>query len=419
MKKFIRFSGIAAASVLALSCASLGGSGGRLNGVPLGARRIYITTVSPPGFTVVELNNLDKEEPEVYPVYLKEFEGARQSSRIGISKDGKYLWLAEDISEERGCVEVLDASNFKPLKTWNVGAGSGVHISRDGRWGFFASEKKANPNINVFDIQKQRYLGFIEFGGAALNFDNNAQGTRLYAIKRLSNVLYEYDISALPDIAAKASADQYGVKLPVPLRRSFESRYTNAGSLLVHPNGKYLMLGAHSPGSFARVTDTSVYDTILDLTGDSITEFLKMIGGNHNYALSPDGSVFFSTEWYPLDCHDALFLRELSVFDDPGIHTQQLRYFDISTLQSASPNPLAVKLTGVICGNIHLGFVQPDPLGHEVYDPSGNFLFLTTISKNDATRWDLLILDAKSMEVLKTIPLPESPDGIAADRATN
>jgi hypothetical protein len=412
--KFIRFSGIVAVAVLTLSCASLGG---RLNGVPFGARRVYITTVSPPSVTVVELNSLDKKEPRVYPVYLKEHAGARQSSQIGVSKDGKHLWLAEDISEENGCIEVRDAASFKPLKTWNVGAGSGVHISRDGKWGFFASEKKANPNINVFDIKKQRYLGFIEFGGTALDFDTNAEGTRLYAIKHASNVLYEYDISALSDIAAKASSDRHGVKLPIALRRSFESPHTNAGSLLVHPNGKYLMLGAYTPDPLAAAANISVYDTILDLTGDSITEFLKIIGGNHNYALSPNGKVFFSTEWYPLDCHDALFLKELSVFHDPAIHTQQLRYFDVSTLESASPNPLSVRLTGVICGNINLGFDQPDPLGHEVYDPSGNFLFLTTVSKNDATGWELLILDATSLEPLKTIPLPESPDGIATDRS--
>ncbi|MDR2618382.1 MAG: lactonase family protein [Treponema sp.] len=414
--KFIWFSGVLVVSVLALSCASLGGSGGRLNGVPFGARRIYIATVSPPSLTVIELNTINRKEPKVYPVYLKDFEGTRQSSQIGISKDGNYLWLAEDISEDGGCVALLDASSFEPLKTWNVGAGEGAHISRDGKWGFFASEKKDNPNINVFDIQKQRYLGYIELGGPALGFDTNAEGTRLYVIKSLSNMLYEYDISALPDIAAKASADRYGLKLPVPLRRSFASQYANTSSLLVHPNGKYLMLGAYTPGPLGRVADTSVYDIILDLTGDSITEFLKMIGGNHNYALSPDGNVFFSTEWYPLDCHDAWFLRGLPVFEDPRITTQQLRYFDISTLESAAPNPLDVKLTGVICGNIHLGFAQPDPLSHEVYDPSGNFLFLATISKTNETKGDLLILDGKSLELIKTIPLPESPDGISTDR---
>jgi hypothetical protein len=415
--KVIKFLALPALLVLAVSCASTGDinppdASAAAVALPFSTDRIYIANVTPPSVTVVNLNTFSKENPVVYPVYFKGIEDKQQSHLIGVSKDGRFIWLSEDISKNGGYVQVVDALSFKVLKTWDVGAGVGVHISHDGRWGFFASEKTANPNINVFDIQNQRYLGYIELGGWPHNFDTNADGTRLYTTKYPTGTFYEYDISGLADIAAGTTTDQLGVKLPIAPLRSFESPGTSSHAVQIHPNGKYVIVGSYTAGPNGSVIGAQAFDSFLDLSGDSIKEIARIPGGNHNYEISPDNKYFISSEWNAQDCNEENYLKALAAFGDAKLTTPLLRYIDISTLSTAAPDYSTIKVVGYLDGK-DLGYGPESPMSHQIFDPAGKYLFATTIQLGEKSKGELVVLDAKSWEVLKTIPIPASPHGLA------
>jgi DNA-binding beta-propeller fold protein YncE len=418
--KAVRFLGILGIFALAVSCASTGSvnppdASVEAKALPFSTNRIYIANVNPPSVTVVDLNTFSDENPIVYPVYFKGIEDKQQSHLISVSKDGGYIWLSEDISKNAGYVQVVDARTFEILKTWDVGAGVGTHISHDGKWGFFASEKTTNPNINVFDIENQRYLGYIELGGWPHNFDTNAEGTRLYTTKYPGNVLYEYDISGLAAIAARTTTDQFGVKLPVNPLRSFESDGgTGCHGVLVHPNGKYLIFGSYTAGPGGSVIGSQAFDTFLDLTKENIVEVARIPGGNHNYEISPDRKYFFSSDWNAQSCNVEDYLKTLAAFKAANIKIDHplLRYVDISTLDTDNPDYSTIKIVGYLDGK-DLGYASNSPMSHQIYDPTGKYFFVTTIQLEDGSRGELLVLDGKSWQVLKSIPLPANPHGLS------
>jgi hypothetical protein len=208
--------------------------------------RIYIANMTPPGITVVDLNALGTSD-EIFTVYFRNIAKKDQSHLISVSADGRYIWTSEVISPTGGYVQVIDAATMKIRKKWNVGAGVGNHISHDGRWFFSSSEKTNNQNINVFDVEKQICLGYIELGGFPHNYDTTADGKTLYTTKYPSGILVEFDLSPLTGIAEGLTKDQTGVRLPIEPKRTFDTGGLSAHAVLVHPNGRYVVVGAYKP----------------------------------------------------------------------------------------------------------------------------------------------------------------------------
>lgn len=374
--------------------------------------RIYIANVTPPSVTVVDLDTFNDKNPVVFPVYFKGIESKEQSHLISVSKDGKYIWLSEDISKTGGYVQVVDAQTFQIIKTWDLGAGVGTHISHDGRWGFFASERTNHLNINVFDVQNQRYLGYIEIGGSPHNFDTTQDGKFLYTTNFPKGDFFEFDISGLANIAAQASSDRLGEKLPITPKRTFNPGGTSAHGVLVHPNGKYAVVGSYTAGPNGSVVGAQAFDTIVDLSKAEITAVKKIPGGNHNFEISPDQKLFISSEWNAQDCNEETYLQNLQAFGNVHLSTPLLRYIDISTLNTANPDPESIKVTGYLDGK-DLGYSALAPMSHQIYDPSGKYLFVTTIQMDHKNKGELVVLDGTSKAVLARIDLPTHPHGLA------
>jgi len=377
--------------------------------------RIYIANVSPPSVTVVDLDTFNDKKPVVFPVYFKDIADKQQSHFISVTKDGKYLWLSEDISKTGGYVQVVDAQTFQILKTWEVGAGVGTHISHDGRWGFFASERTNNLNINVFDIQNQRYLGYIEIGGSPHVFDTTQDGKILYTTNYPKGVFYEFDISGLADIAAKTTTDRLGEKLPIPPKRTLDTGGASAHAVLVHPNGKYAIVGSYTAGPAGNVIGAQAFDVFVDLTRPELTPIKKIPGGNHNFEISPDQNLFVSSEWNAQDCNEETYLQNLQAFGNVKISTPLLRYIDISTLNTANVDPESIKVTGYLDGK-ELGYADNSPMSHQIYDPSGKYLFVTTIQMDHTqfkNKGELVVLDGTTKKVLGRVDLPTHPHGLS------
>jgi DNA-binding beta-propeller fold protein YncE len=376
--------------------------------LPFSTNRIYIANMTPPSVTVVNLDNLD--DIQVYPVYFKGLEGKDQSHLISVSKDGKYIWLSEDISKDGGYVQVVDARTFEIVKKWEVGAGVGTHISHDGKWGFFSSEKTANPNINVFDIANQRYLGYIELGGWPHNYDTTWDGKTLYTTNLPKGDFLEFDITGLAAIAARTSSDQFGVKLPITAKRTLATGGAGAHGVLVHPNGRYAIVGATTLAPDG-VNSAQAFDTFVDLTKAQLTAIAKIPGGNHNFEISPDRKYFISSEWNAQDCSEENYLKNLALLDG-NINHPLLRFIDIQTLDTANPNPANIKIVSYLDGK-DLGYGSASPMSHEIYDPAGKYLFVTTIQLGDHSKGELVILDGTTRQIVKSVPLPTHPHGLA------
>jgi hypothetical protein len=411
------YPGIPVIFVLAVSCASFGTD---YRDLPFSTNRMYVANVSPPGVTMIDFEYSGEENPAAYPVYFSGNRKKRQSRSIGVSKDGKYLWFSEGASAKGGYVRVVDARTSRVLKTWNVGAGAGSHISRDGRWGFFASEKTANPNINVFDIQNQRYLGYIELGGSPHSFDTSADGALLYTTKYPTNILYEYDISGLAVVAAETSGDRLGVKLPITPRRAYKHSARDChgakvicNTLMVHPNGRFLILGSYIADSDGNPIGSQAYDSFIDISKGIIYEFARIRGGSYSYEISPDGNYLISAEWETQKYDDETHHRNYVVFWDGEVTTPLLRCIDISTLDTASPDPGALKVVEYL-DSADLGYGGAVSISNAMYAPSGEHLFVTTVQPEDNDKKELIILDGKVWKTIKRIRLPGSSHGLAA-----
>ncbi|MDR1894176.1 MAG: hypothetical protein LBQ61_05710 [Spirochaetales bacterium] len=403
-----------AAALLAAGMGACSTQGnGRSPGVDL-RNRIYIANVTPPSITIVDLNEFSSRAGEVTTIYFNDIASKNQSHLISVSPDGRYIWTSEDISPDAGYVQVVDALSHEIVKTWPVGAGVGNHISHDGRWFFSSSEQTAHRNINVFDIQNQRYLGYIELDGSPHNYDTTHDGVYLYTTNYPAQLLIEFDISGLAEIARTATEDRIGQRLPSERRRVFNTGGASAHGVLVHPNGKYAVVGAYQPteNNPGVPVGGAAFDTFVDLRGGELQAVKVIPGGNHNYEISPDQRYFISSEWNAQDCNEQDYLTNLEAFGNVLLTTPLLRFIDIQTLNSPNPDYEAIKVVKYLDG-ADLGYGPLSPMSHEIYDPSGQYLFLTTVQLGNHNKGELLVLDGQTFEVKWVFSLPNHPHGLA------
>ncbi|MFA6002146.1 MAG: hypothetical protein WC828_08585 [Thermoleophilia bacterium] len=251
--------------------ASANDSGGNSYNYPVnpGATLVYSSNVKPATISVVDVGSQSLVN-NFFLSYLAPTD--QQGHFISVSPDGKYIWVSEQMSTTGGYVAVLDASNGQELKHWDVGAGVGNHMSRDGRWLFVASNKFYG--INVFDVQNQTYLGSFALGAGNHVMDSSPDDTLLWVTDMALGNLRSFDITGLPGT------------MPTPAA-TIHVGGTMTHALLAHPNGKYVFVGSSGtqgdPGTV--VVDVQTNSVVLTQAG-------HMPGGPslhpHNYEISPD-----------------------------------------------------------------------------------------------------------------------------------
>ena len=337
----------------------------------------YIANVTPPTLTVVDLDSLTVLDS----IVLRDLADKFQAHTLAVTPDGKQLWIGEDLSPDAGFVQVIDLPTGQVLKRWDVGAGVGSHLTRDGKY-FFASSTKTN-NINVFDVPNLEYLGDFPVGAAPHTIDTAPDGRTLWTNDQTKGNLLAYDISGLPET--------------LPILQDSISIGGTLHALLVHPNGRYVFVGS-------------------DLTGDNIVDTVtkeivaRVPGKPHNYELSPDGAYLLSGETGFVTCDELKDLEQLH--DDT--RGPLLRFVNVAALNSEGDLEAAtIKTEKWLDAN---GF-GPASISHQMYDPTGKYLLVTTYRHSDASpngEGELLIVNAASLKVERVLPLPARPHGIAA-----
>ena len=345
--------------------------------VPVAARKVaYIANVTPPTISVLDLANLTLLDSIVFrPLATKQ-----QGHFLSVSPDGKNLWIGEDISDKGGFVQVVDLRTGAVVQKWDVGAGVGNYISRDGRYVFTSSTK--TKKINVFDVANVKYLGDFPIGAAPHVFDSSPDGRVLWTTDAKGGNLRSFDISGLPD------------RLPTPLDTIKIGGTLHA--VLVHPNGKYVFVGSDESG-----------DNVVDVATKTIVA--RVPGKPHNYDISPDRKYLLSGENDYATCDE---LKELG----PALGGSKgplLRWVNIAALASAgSPDLSAVKTEKWL----DAGTLGPANISHQMYDPTGKYVLVTTYRHKDASpngEGELLIVNSASLKVERVLSLPARPHGIA------
>ncbi|MDR0601338.1 MAG: hypothetical protein LBG42_03070, partial [Treponema sp.] len=81
-------------------------------------------------------------------------------------------------------------------------------------------------------------------------------------------------------------------------------------------------------------------------------------------------------------------------------------------LNAPNPDPDAIEVIGYLNGK-DLGYAATSPMSHQIYDPTGKYLFVTTIQLGNGNKGELVVLDGNSRKVLARIELPAHPHGLA------
>ncbi len=341
----------------------------------------YIANVMPPAVSILDADKLTLVDTIVFrDLATPDGKGKQQGHFLSVSPDGKYLWIGEDISDKGGYVQVVDLATRAILQKWDVGAGVGNYLTRDGKY-LFTSSTKTN-NINVFDIVNKKYLGDFPIGAAPHVLDSSPDGKTLWTTDAKGGNLRSFDISGLPD------------KLPTPLDTIKIGGTLHA--VLIHPNGKYVFVGSDESG-----------DNVVDIATKTIVA--KVPGKPHNYEISPDRKYLLSGETDYATCDEMKVLGP-ALGDSKG---PLLRFVNIAALNTAGTPDLSTIKTEKWLDTTGLG---PASISHQKYDATGKYLLVTTYRYKDASpnsEGELLIVNADTLKVERVLTLPARPHGIA------
>lgn len=305
--------------------------------------------------------------------------GTEPGHYLAVSPDGKYIWNSQNISPTGGYVQVLDAATGEQINQWDVGAGVGMHMTRDRRQNgldgqgstrspqdphyLFVTSTETN-SINVFDVENQTHLGAIPIGSAPHVIDTTSDGNILWTTGPGSTAR-AYDISGLPDTLPVTPIAS------VPVGGSLHA-------LLVHPNDKYVFVGSSTLGT--NVIDTST-NTIV---ATNIEGMVLADDTPHNLEISPDANTLI-------------------------IGSEMIHFMDISTLNTASPDMSLI----TVAHELDMLDQGPARASHQNYTRDGKHILVTTTRVNTVRQGELLVLNADTLLIEKILPMPDNPHGIA------
>lgn len=374
---------------------------------------VYVTNTGSATISVIDLAN--KKVNRTIDL-RKETSGNndKQSHFLGVTPDGKILVVGEARATKDGRILFIDTQTDQVVKKFDVGAAIGLHLSRDGKWLFSVSNEKGDVNgvnynnvINIFDVEKQEYLGKIDLGADPHVLDTSWDGKYLYTTTAVGGKLVAYDITGLP--AKLPSTPFWTLDVLKDLKDSgaFTANQdlskVHLHALTVHPNGKYVIVGSFD-WYIAEHLAVGGGDVIVDVsTGKIVT---RVPGAPHNYDLSPDRRYLLSGEGHAPDCEEDHYLHELGYsYKGPLV-----RIVDISELLSDTPDFKKIKVTGIIDGGQLADALY---VNHQIYDSSGRYILVTTSGKNGKNGRTLIVDASDNYKLVANLEVGQHPHGLA------
>jgi len=374
---------------------------------------IYITNTGSSTVSVIDLANkkvnrtidLRKEAPG---------NTDKQSHFIGVPPNGNLLLVGEALGTKNGQILFVDTQTDQVVKRFDVGAAIGLHLSRDGKWLFSVSDAKGEVKgvnytnvINIFDVEKQEYLGKIDHGYNPHVLDTSWDGNYLYTTTAVGGTVVAYDITGLPATLPSAPVWTFDVLQSLKAAGQFSPDQDLTGihlhALTVHPNGRYVIVGSFDWYEKARLA-VGGGDVIVDVKNNKIVA--RIPGGPHNYDLSPDQRYLLSGEGFAPDCEEVLYLHDQGYsFKGPLV-----RVVDISELQSANPDFSKIKVTKIIDSGELADALY---VNHQFYDRSGRYILVTTSGKNGKNGGVLIVDTAEDYKLIAYLEVGQHPHGLA------
>jgi len=334
----------------------------------------FVAHASDPVVSVIDMDTKEVADSLVF----QDLGGKEQGHFLSVSPDGRHLWIAEGIAPDSGNVQVVDLSTRQQVRRWEVGAGVGNHMTRDGKY-VFTSSTKTN-RINVFDAVNLRYLGDFPLGAAPHVIESSPDGRILWTTDAGGN-LVAFDISGLPD------------RMPTLADRIVIGGRLHA--LAVHPNGRYVFVGSDQSG-----------DNVVDVASRTIVA--KIPGKPHNYEISPDGKYLLAGEIeFSAGCDEPKDLGRVSATKGP-----MLRFVNIAALSAERRDLATVKTEKWL----EAGGLTPSSISHHMYEPDGDYLLISLYLHQGVSpkrEGALVFVDASTLEIKRVLHLPPRPHSIA------
>jgi len=396
----------------AVSCASNAASGGRT--VFSGDNKpVYVTNTGSSTISVIDLANRKVNRTIDLRKETNGFTD-KQSHFVGVTPDGNCLVVGEALGTKDGQILFVDTGTDQVVKKFNVGAAIGLHLSRDGKWLFSVSNGKGavdgvdyNDVINIFDVEKQEYLGKINHGSNPHVLDTSWDGKTLYTTTAVGGKLVAYDITGLPAKLPATPFWTFDVLKTLKDGGHFAPNQNLSGihlhALVVHPNGRYVIVGSFDWYEKARLA-VGGGDVIVDVKNNKIVT--RVPGGPHNYDFSPDRRYLLSGEGFTPDCEEEHYLHELGHnFKGPLV-----RIIDISELLSETPDVKKIGVTGIIDGGQLADALY---VNHQFYDSSGKYIIVTTSGKNGKNGRVLVAESSGNYKLVANLEAGQHPHGLA------
>jgi len=371
---------------------------------------IYVTNTRSSTVSVVDLANrkinrtidLRKEAPGNID---------KQGHFVGVPPDGNLLLVGEALGTKDGQVVFVDTRTDQVIKRFNVGAGIGLHLSRDGKWLFTISNGKGtvdgvnyNDVINIFDVEKQEYLGKIDHGSVPHVLDLSWDGKTLYTTSDVDGKLVAYDITGLPSKLPTTPSWTFDVYKNLKDGGHVAASVTGVRlhALVVHPNDRYVIVG-----SFDDPLLTGGGDVIVDVVANKIVA--RIPGRPHNYDISPDQRYLLSGESNNPDCEEEKYLYDsgLTAWEGPLV-----RVIDISQLSSQTPDFSKINLAHAIDTGA-LGGLLAVKVNHQIYDRSGRYILVATSGKNGRNGAVLIVDTSDNYKLVSCLEVEQHPHGLA------
>ncbi|HEY5955230.1 MAG TPA: hypothetical protein VIV60_01705, partial [Polyangiaceae bacterium] len=319
-----------------------------------------------PGISVFKQNTNEL----VKTVTFSERKGVSVGHFASLSPDGSLLWLCNDlgnVTADKGEVDVYDTATLTIVKQFK-GLGCGVQNTRSHDGKYVLTSSTLTSQINIFDALNLAWLGSIDVASAPHVGDTSPNDKVYYTTNGGLGHALAFDISKLPTTIPT-----------IPLLDVEVGG--NLHALRVHPNGKYLFVGASG------TTGTNVIDLA------SKTIIAQVPGAPHNYAISPDAKYLASSE------------LTLDAAKGTG---ERLQIIDISTLDTATPDPAKLKQVYAL-PHANLGG------SHQSWSSVTGKLWYTLYGITDK-KGQVWVLDTSMLPdmimVEKKIPIGDAPHGV-------
>jgi DNA-binding beta-propeller fold protein YncE len=255
---------------IAVSCDSPAGSD--TSSADLG--RVYISNAGTATVSVIDLDTLTLVDTIDLSGAVPGG-GINQSHYLEVTGDEKYIWVGESWGSAAGQMLVVDIASHAVLKTFDVGAACGQHLSHDGKWIFAVSENKGigyngdtyNNVITIFDVERQLYLGKIAHGSAPHVLDTSPDGKTLWTTSHSGGKLFAYDISGLPETLPAAPKTTIDIFQQLQDDYGVSAHHITLHGLAVHPAGGHVIVGR----GYADTSEGGRGDIVVDIATGKIS----------------------------------------------------------------------------------------------------------------------------------------------------